>query len=243
MVPPTARLRLLPTDVLPPHSRSRGAIRPQLNPLAALTALLARPGLRPVLAVTFLVATAFAGLQTNLAVFLSDRFGWGPAEVAWVFAVWALASVLMQVCLVGRLSSRLGDIALLVLGFGLTSLSALGIGLAGSPAALWVAVVLQAVGGAIWRPALAGLASKLASAREQGRVSGGSQAVTALGSVAGPIGAGLAFEHLGIAAPYVASAAVTALAVLVVLLASAEPTPDAELVVRGSVPRPSSAAS
>ena len=119
-------------ESLAPERRSRGAIRPQLNPLAALTALLARPGLRPVLAVTFLVATAFAGLQTNLAVFLSDRFGWGPAEVAWVFAVWALASVLMQVCLVGRLSSRLGDIALLVLGFGLTSLSALGIGLAGS---------------------------------------------------------------------------------------------------------------
>jgi DHA1 family tetracycline resistance protein-like MFS transporter len=115
------------------------------------------------------------------------------------------------------LSRRFSDVALLVVGFGLTVLAYLGIGLAPVATALWGVVAVQSLGSAFWRPALASLVSKLVSAREQGLVNGGSQSITSLASVLGPIGAGLAYEHIGIAAPYWLGALATALAAVVML--------------------------
>jgi MFS family permease len=208
-------------ESLPVARRSSEPVRARANPLVLLLRLVDRPGLRRPLLATFLVNFAFSGMQTNLAVYLSERFAFGPGEVAALFVVMAVVGILAQAFLVGRLSARFSDVALLVLGFGLTVLAYLGIGLASFPQALWPVVGIQSLGSAFWRPALASLVSKLVSAREQGLVNGGSQSITSLASVLGPIGAGLAYEHVGIAAPYWLGALATAMAAVVMLGVSA----------------------
>jgi MFS transporter, DHA1 family, tetracycline resistance protein len=204
-------------ESLPVARRSSEPVRSAANPLRLLLALVDRPILRRPLLATFLVNFAFSGMQTNLAVYLSERFSFGPAEVAALFVAMAVVGILSQALLVGRLSARFSDVWLLVLGFGLTVLAYLGIGLAPIPMALWPVVVVQSLGSAFWRPALASLVSKLVSPREQGLVNGGAQSITSLASVLGPIGAGVAYEHLGIASPYWLGATATGLAALVML--------------------------
>jgi multidrug resistance protein len=208
-------------ESLPLGRRSSEPVRARANPLRLLLTLVDRPVLRAPLLATFLVNFAFSGMQTNLAVYLSQRFSFGPGEVAGLFVAMAVVGILSQAFLVGKLSTRVSDVWLLVLGFGLTVVAYLGIGLAPAPEALWPVVAVQSLGSAFWRPALASLVSKLVSSREQGLVNGGSQSITSLASVLGPIGAGLAYEHLGIAAPYWLGAAATALAGLVMLHAGA----------------------
>jgi DHA1 family tetracycline resistance protein-like MFS transporter len=204
-------------ESLPVARRSADPVRSRANPLTLLLKLVDRPVLRRPLLATFLVNFAFSGMQTNLAVYLSERFGFGPAEVAGLFVAMAVVGILSQAFLVGRLSRRFSDVALLVVGFGLTVLAYLGIGLAPVAQALWAVVAVQSLGSAFWRPALASLVSKLVSAREQGLINGGSQSITSLASVLGPIGAGLAYEHIGMAAPYWLGASATAVAALVML--------------------------
>jgi multidrug resistance protein len=209
-------------ESLPVARRSSEPVRARANPLALLLRLVDRPALRRPLTATFLVNFAFSGMQTNLAVYLSDRFGFGPGEVAGLFVAMAVVGILSQAFLVGRLSTRASDVSLLVLGFALTVLAYAGIGVAPVAQALWAVVAVQSLGSSFWRPALASLVSKLVSAREQGLVNGGSQSITSLASVLGPIGAGLAYEHVGSAAPYWLGACATALAALVMLGVSAE---------------------
>jgi MFS family permease len=204
-------------ESLPLARRSSEPVRSRANPLGLLVRLVDRPVLRRPLLATFLVNFAFSGMQTNLAVYLSERFAFGPGEVAGLFVAMAVVGILAQAFLVGRLSARVSDVALLVVGFGLTVLAYLGIGWAPSPQTLWPIVAVQSLGSAFWRPSLASLVSKLVSGREQGLVNGGSQSITSLASVLGPIGAGLAYEHVGIAAPYWLAAAATAVAALVML--------------------------
>jgi MFS transporter, DHA1 family, tetracycline resistance protein len=73
---------------------------------------------------------------------------------------------------------------------------------------------LQASGSALWRPSLSSLITKLVSGREQGMANGGSQASSALATIIGPMGAGVIFERVGAASPFLAGAAVFALAAL-----------------------------
>lgn len=219
-------------ESLPVERRSTEPLRQRANPVSVLLVLLHRPVLRAPLLATFLVNFAFSGMQTNLAIYLSDRFAFGPGQVAALFVVMAIVGILSQVLLIGRLSARFSDVVLLVVGFGLTVVAYLGIGLAPSPAALWPVVVVNSLGSAFWRPALASRVSKLVSAREQGLVNGGSQSITSLASVLGPIGAGVAYQYVGVSAPYWLAAFATAMAAVVMLIPLARPSQAARATVR-----------
>lgn len=199
-------------ESLPPERRSTLPLRGQLNPLTILLTLFGRPSLRGPLIATFLLSFAFAGTQTNLAVFLKDRFGFGPAEVAQLFVALALAGIFTQGVALRVLSARFSDASLLMMGALLTTSAYVLIGSAQQPLVLWPAMVLWSGGNALWRSPLTSLLTKLVGPDEQGLANGGSQATAALAAVCGPIGAGLAYDYLGAPAPYVSGALVVILA-------------------------------
>jgi MFS family permease len=62
---------------------------------------------------------------------------------------------------------------------------------------------------------LTALISRRVSGREQGKVMGGQQAILSLTLIFGPVIAGLAFDHLGVPAPYWIGSLLAALALLV----------------------------
>src|ERR687894_2549718 len=79
---------------------------------------------------------------------------------------------------------------------------------------LYPVVGALAVGVGLAIPVLTALVSRRVSGREQGRIMGGLQAVISVTLIVGPIMAGLAFERLGVPAPYWIGALLAALALL-----------------------------
>jgi DHA1 family tetracycline resistance protein-like MFS transporter len=65
---------------------------------------------------------------------------------------------------------------------------------------------------------LTALISRRVSGREQGKVMGGQQAILSLTLILGPVIAGLAFDHLGMPAPYWIGGLLTVLALLVAVM-------------------------
>jgi len=202
-------------ESLPVDRRSRGSLTTGLNPFGVLILLLRRPLMRGPLSVTFLCNFAFSGFLTSFALFTGAHFGWGPQQVAVVLVIQSILSILIQTFGVRNLSQWLPDTTILLIGIGANLLGFLVIAYAPDPVFLYVlSAPLQASGSALWRPALSSLITKLVSGREQGLANGGAQASSALAQIIGPMGAGVLFERVGAASPFLAGAALFALAAL-----------------------------
>lgn len=201
-----------------PESLSPGLRTPtplrRLNPLSQLRGVLGIGGIRWFLLAVFLLNLSFAGLLTNFPLFSNARFGWDAPANAFFFAFVGACAVLTQGLLIGRLQPRFGEERLLLGGL---SVMAVGLGLVAvvpyGPL-LYPVVGALAVGVGLAIPALTALISRRVSGREQGRVMGGLQAVISVTLIVGPVAAGLAFDGLGVPAPYWIGALLAALALL-----------------------------
>lgn len=200
-------------ESLPAERRARRGLRGGLNPFGVLLALLRRPLLRAPLVATFLCNLAFSGYIATFALLTSGRFGWGPQGVSVVLVIQSLLSILVQTLVVRQLSQAFPDTTILVIGVILNLLGFAVIALTPTPILLYVvAAPLQAVGSALWRPSLSALITKLVAANEQGLANGGTQASAALATIIGPLAAGVVYESVTPAAPFLGGAAMFALA-------------------------------
>jgi DHA1 family tetracycline resistance protein-like MFS transporter len=214
-------------ESLPPGLRVPMPLR-RLNPLSQLRGVLGIGGIRWFLLAVLLLNLSFAGLLTNFPLFSNARFGWDAPANAFFFAFVGVCAVLTQGLLIGRLQPRFGEEHLLLGGL---SVMAVGLGLVAvvpyGPL-LYPVVGTLAVGVGLAIPALTALISRRVSGREQGRVMGGLQAVISVTLIVGPIVAGLAFDRLGVPAPYWIGALLAALALFaasVALLPQNRPSP------------------
>jgi MFS family permease len=214
-------------ESLAPGLRTPTPLR-RLNPLLQLRGVLGIGGIRWFLLAVFLLNLSFAGLLTNFPLFSNARFGWDAPTNAFFFAFVGVCAVLTQGLLIGRVQPRFGEERLLIGGL---SVMAVGLGLVAvvpyGPL-LYPVVGTLAVGVGLAIPALTALISRRVSGREQGRVMGGLQALISVTLIVGPVVAGLAFDCLGVPAPYWIGALLAALALLaasVALLPKHRPSP------------------
>ncbi|MCS6882853.1 MAG: MFS transporter [Oscillochloridaceae bacterium] len=190
-----------------------------VNPFKRLWAVVGLEAIRPLLLGVVMLNFAFAGLQSNFAVFANTRFGFGPTDIAFVFAFIGLIAVLMQGLLLRRLVQRFGEarlaisgLTLMALAFGMIAIIPLGWMLYPVTAAL-------AIGSGIATPSLTSLISRRVSPQTQGSVLGGVQALNSLMMVVGPLFAGAVFDAFGPMAPYLSGLVMVAGAVGVLALA------------------------
>ena len=78
-------------------------------------------------------------------------------------------------------------------------------------AALLVSQAVLAVGMGFNGPALMSLVSRFSAAEDQGGVMGLTQSLNSLARIVGPLYGGFVFDHFGVGAPFVSSAAFMAL--------------------------------
>ena len=213
-------MALLGVAFLLPESRPLEARQnmPARSRFAAILGALRRPILSRLILVFFLVILAFSGMESTFALWAMRQFGWGPSQVAYVFAYVGLLSAVLQGGLIGRLSRRFGEERLLLVGLAL-----IGIGLLTLPAARWLSLLALmlaalAVGMGLVQPSLNSLISRRAGREEQGEVLGVSQSVGSLARVLGPLAAGFLFAEFGRDAPYLWGAALVAAAWLLTVL-------------------------
>src|SRR5688572_1608874 len=197
-----------------PHLRKKIPLL-RLDPISQLARILKMRNVRALLAAVLLLNLALAGLVNNFPLFSQARFGWGTTSNAFFFAFVGACAVVTQGFLIGRLQPRFGESRLLLGGLALVSLNLLLVSLVPSGVLLYPIVGLLALGMGLAIPSLTALISNRTPAEMQGRLMGGIQAILSLAMILGPVTAGLAFDHLGIPAPYLIGGALALLSLIV----------------------------
>ena len=192
-------------ESLPEASRPPRQFRHPLAP-ESLRAAAAPPGAPALFAVFFLVTLGFAVLEGTFPLAAERLFGYGESRIYGLFVYMGLVAVVVQGWLVGRLTRRVSEPALVVVGA-----AGLGLGLAwvpftGGSVDLLLALALIVTGQGLAGPPLSSLISKTAGGQTHGEVLGVSQSLSAAARALGPHGGGLALERVGASPAYVAAA-------------------------------------
>lgn len=172
------------------------------NPFVRVWSVLQNTNIRVLLLGIVLLNLAFTGMQSNFAVYSDRRFGLTALDNAMIFAVVGLVAVIVQGFLLRMLVPRFGEARLATLGMVLMTIGFEGLALA--PTAIWLypAIIVLAMGSSMATPSLTSLVSRRVSADVQGATLGGSQALTSLTTVVGPMLAGGLSDVVHVTAPY-----------------------------------------
>jgi MFS family permease len=212
--------------VLPePAARTEARQRPRFT---AVLEELRRPDIRRIVVIYLLSILAFSGMEATFALIAAHRYALDQKHVSYVFAFIGVIITIVQGGLIGPLTRRFGEKALLVAGLAAQAVGLAAIPYAGGMAGLLAACVPLAVGSGLTSPALSSLLSRSARAEDQGGTLGIGQSAAALGRIGGPISATNAYEHLWHGAPYVGGAL---LMLVTVAIGSTLRRPDRETPV------------
>jgi DHA1 family tetracycline resistance protein-like MFS transporter len=174
---------------------------PQPGRHEALGAAAAHPILSRVLLVTLISTAAFAGMEAIFGLYANARFGWGPREVGFCFAVIGVIASLGQGLLTGRLARRFGEGPVLTTGLAIIALTLLITPFIPSPPVAVMAVALTAFGQSLVFPCVAALISRASPPDRQGQMLGLNMASGSLARIGGPLLAGPLFG-LATGGPY-----------------------------------------
>jgi DHA1 family tetracycline resistance protein-like MFS transporter len=200
-------------ESLPPAARANSdAERPR-----KLAMLASRPALTRFIIVTFLAIAAQALMETTFGLWADVELRWGPREVGWTLAAMGAGAVLLQGGVAGRAARMLGERMTLLIGLVLFAAGFAGLAVSHEVATMAASLTALVIGIGLATPALNALIAAQAADKERGAVMGLSQSASAMGRVAGPLGAGVLFDQLGSGAPF-AAAAVLIMAALFVAL-------------------------
>jgi len=158
--------------------------------LHQLISSLRNPRLGYVLTIYFLGIVAFSIMTATFSLFLMFRLGYDAFHNGWVFAFVGVISAIIQGGLIGKLVKRFGEPLLVIVGGLLFSASLFAIPFVTAATGLAAILTIGAVtsiGQALSAPSLSSLASKSASAGEQGGVLGVMQSVASLARAVGPL--------------------------------------------------------
>lgn len=195
--------------------------------------LLSRPALTRFITVMLVMITAQALMEATFGLWADATLQWGPREVGWALAGLGVGAVLLQGGGAGRISQRIGERSMLIVGLCLFTAGFGGLAATHSVPVLVASLTVLVTGIGLSTPALNALIAAQASEQERGAVMGMSQSVSALGRVIGPVCAGAIFDTFGHGAPFAAAAALMLTALFV---ASSEPavTRPLSLAERGT---------
>lgn len=168
--------------------------------------------------VNFGFFVSFASMESTYALLLEAVLGWGPQQTGVIFAFIGVVIVLTQGVLVGRVVGRLGERITLMVGMALLLVAFCSLGLMTVPWVAFVGSALLACGNGLTTPSINALISRRSRAGEQGFNMGLASSAASLGRIAGPVSAGVVFEHIGPGVPMLVSAGVMALVGLVVVM-------------------------
>ena len=188
-------------ESLPPEKRTQNTAN-LINPFARLGNILLNANIRSLLIGYLLLNLAFAGLQSNFAVFTDVRFGFSAGDNAWIFALIGLVAVVVQGFLIRKLVPRFGEARLAITGLSIMTASFVLTALATQGWVLYPAMALLATGSGMATPSITSLISRRVSPQQQGSTLGSVQAFNSLTMVIGPLLAGFIFEAIGPSAPY-----------------------------------------
>lgn len=166
----------------------------------------------------FLVQTAWSLHLPIFSLFLDQKFAAGTFLAGLLFAYRGTVSSVVQLFLVGRGVSLLGEVKLLRLSILVMIAGLLLTGLSSTWAILILGLTLMELGGDFIGPVTNGIISKWAKPQEQGEMMGIASSMGSLGRMVGPYMGGAAFETLGISMPFFLGALFMALGLIMLFV-------------------------
>jgi predicted MFS family arabinose efflux permease len=194
----------------PEHREVRAAA--VQNRFTAFFREMGRPGIRRLIAIYFLSVLAFSAMEATYAFLVKGRYELSDRAVGLLFAYIGVIVVVVQGGLIGRLTRRFGEKALLVVGLVLQVVGLGALPYADGLAGLLGATAPLAIGSGLSQPSLSSLLSRFARADEQGGTLGIGESAAAFGRIIGPEAGTWTFGRWFPAFPYLAGAALMALA-------------------------------
>jgi multidrug resistance protein len=158
----------------------------------------------------FFVSFSLAGLEATFAYFAFDRAGIGTTHLGYIFMIMGFAGAIVQGGLVGQLTKRFGEGAVIQMGL---VVSAIGFGLilltdSFTTAAIFLSIF--GIGNGVIRPSVSALITKRTEVG-QGSATGLLSSFDSLGRIAGPpVGGALYSMQIGM--PYVSGMIISVLA-------------------------------
>jgi DHA1 family tetracycline resistance protein-like MFS transporter len=156
------------------------------NPLGALRALRALPGVTPLLAVYFIYYVGFAVYPAVWSYFGKAQFDWSPATIGLSLALFGIAMALIQGGLIRPILRGLGERGTVIAGQLASIISLVLIALVTSSTWVLVLTPLAALGGII-PPALQGIMSARVADNAQGELQGALTSASALAMILSPM--------------------------------------------------------
>jgi len=174
------------------------------------------PGLRRFAAVGLLSTLGFAGFESTFSLWGARTFSLTEGSTALVFLFVGALLVLVQGVLIGRLTDVFGSRLLMRAGLVVVASGMFVLAATSTWPVLFVALTLIAFGQGVAVPTGTALVTEMAPENRRGEALGYQQSVAAFGRVAGPVLAGLMFDHVRPGAPFVAAGALAGIALIVV---------------------------
>jgi len=202
---------LLPESLSP---SLRGLAKTRVHPQTGFLRNLRSSVIGALLITFFIVNFSFSTIPVSYPLLGIALFNLGPGEMAAIFTYVGAVQALIQGVLIRRLVAWAGEKRLLAAGALLMALSIGATPLIPNLVAFFVLTGLMAVGLAFTLTLIPSLISKQSSASEQGSNLGLGQSVGSLARIPGPIVGGLTFEYLGMVSPFLISAVLMFIALL-----------------------------
>lgn len=193
---------LLP-ESLPPESRQHSSVR--WIDLEGFRRVARGPAVFGILSMIFLVILAFSAMESMLALFCGERFGFGVRETGFLLVFIGVVITGIQGGLIGPLTRRFGERRLILAGIVLNVAGLAILTTATTLPILLTAAAVLATGSGLYTPTVPALISRLTPGEHQGATLGLTRAPSSLARAVGPFFGGWFFQHLGPAAPFAAS--------------------------------------
>jgi MFS family permease len=171
---------------------------------------------------SLIVAIAGGVMQSVFQFWGRDLLDYSLRDIGLHFTVFALLSAVGQAGLIGPLSKRFGEKRVAIVSAGGVAAGLLLFAVAQNDAMVWAAISLFGLANGLFLPAITSLVSFEADPRSRGTVMGMFNASSSAGRIVGPAISGPIYFKLGPAAPFVLSALLTLLGVLMLSRARAK---------------------
>lgn len=154
------------------------------------------------LIITLIMSFGLMSYETVLGLYVDDKFGATPQEIAFMVTSTGLVGVIMQLFVVDRLVKAIGEVNVLKLFLVVTASGFFLSIIAGSYTMFFAISLLIFLATSILRPVLTTLISKMAG-NEQGFAMGMNNAYMSIGNIMGPLLAGALYD-IDILYPFIA---------------------------------------
>jgi MFS family permease len=193
---------------------------PRRSPFAALAA---RPVLAGLILATLVVAVGGGSMQSVFQFWGRDLFQFTLRDIGLQFMVFALLSAVGQAGLIGPLARRFGEKPIAIASIIGVTVGLLTFAVATQVWMVWVGIAIFGLANGLFLPAVTSLVSFEADPRNRGAVMGLFNAASSAGRIVGPAVSGPVYFNVGVAAPFVGSAVLTAIGALLLSRAHAPP--------------------